>query len=165
MITGAVRGRFPQTPGSIEAGQHKLTPGTGLVARRLEVADIAGLLWLSWCVLSAAGFEIIGLALFTSNAHGPRHVPGCLALSLEMRPFHSYKQNNVLHRAVCFILHVVCIYGCPLVSITIDGESWTWKIFTCSMSTKEGGLGRMWWNRGSPSRSDRVRRSAVILMV
>ena len=41
----------------MEAGEHGLTRGTCFVARRLEVVAIAGLLWISWCVLGAAGYR------------------------------------------------------------------------------------------------------------
>ena len=44
------------TPGSMEAGGYGLARGTCFVARRLEVVAVAGLLWISWCVLGAAGF-------------------------------------------------------------------------------------------------------------
>ena len=53
-------------PGPMEAGEYGLTRGTCLVARRLEVVAVAGLPWISWCVLGAAGF----LVFFSSNAHG-----------------------------------------------------------------------------------------------
>ena len=39
----------------MEAGEYGLTRGTCFVARRLEVVEVAGLLWTSWCVLDAAG--------------------------------------------------------------------------------------------------------------
>ena len=39
----------------MEAGERGLTRGTCFVARRLEVVTVAGLLWLSRCVLAAAG--------------------------------------------------------------------------------------------------------------
>ena len=39
----------------MEAGEDGLTRGTCFVARRLEVVAVAGLLWISWCVLGAAG--------------------------------------------------------------------------------------------------------------
>ena len=42
--------------GSIEAGEYGLTRGTCFVARRLDVVAVAGLLWIPWCVLGAAGF-------------------------------------------------------------------------------------------------------------
>ena len=37
-------------PGYVEAGKHGLTHGTCIVARRLEVVAVAGLLLISWCV-------------------------------------------------------------------------------------------------------------------
>ena len=40
----------------MEAGLYALTRGMCLVARRLEVVAVAGLLWISWCVLGSAGF-------------------------------------------------------------------------------------------------------------
>ena len=43
-------------PGSMEAGEYGLTRGTCFVARRLEVVAVAGLLWISWCVLGGADF-------------------------------------------------------------------------------------------------------------
>ena len=42
--------------GSMEAGEYGLTRGTCFVARRLEVVAVAGLLWISWCVLGGAEF-------------------------------------------------------------------------------------------------------------
>ena len=43
-------------PGSIEAGEYGLTRGTCLLACRLELDAVAGLLRISWCVLSGADF-------------------------------------------------------------------------------------------------------------
>ena len=43
-------------PGSMEADEYWLTRGTCFVARRLEVVAVAGLLWISWCVLGGADF-------------------------------------------------------------------------------------------------------------
>ena len=54
--------------GSMEAGEYGLTDGTCFVARRLEFVAVAGLLWISWCVLGGAGF--FSLFFFPSNAHG-----------------------------------------------------------------------------------------------
>ena len=42
--------------GYMEAGECGLARGTCCVALRLEVVAVAGLLWISWCVTSAAGF-------------------------------------------------------------------------------------------------------------
>ena len=54
-------------PGSMEAGECGLTRGACVVARRLEVVAVTGLLWISWCVLGAAVFFVF---FFSSNAHG-----------------------------------------------------------------------------------------------
>ena len=54
-------------PGSMEAGEYRVTRGTCLVARRLELVAVAVLLWISWCVLGGAGFFCL---FFSSNAHG-----------------------------------------------------------------------------------------------
>ena len=40
----------------MEAGEYGLTRGTCFVARRLEVVAVAGLLWISWCVLGGVDF-------------------------------------------------------------------------------------------------------------
>ena len=50
----------------MEACDYGLTRGTCFVARRLEVVTVAGLLWIAWCILGAAGFRYF----FSSNAHG-----------------------------------------------------------------------------------------------
>ena len=51
-------------PGSMEAEEHGLTHGTCFVARRLEVVAVAGLPWISWCVLGAAGFRVFFFRFF-----------------------------------------------------------------------------------------------------
>ena len=45
-------------PESMEAGVSGLTRGVCLVAHRLEVVAVAGLLWISWCVLGGAVFFV-----------------------------------------------------------------------------------------------------------
>ena len=45
-------------PGSMEAGKYGLTRGMCFVARRLEVVAVAGLLWISWCVLGKPDFFV-----------------------------------------------------------------------------------------------------------
>ena len=54
-------------PGSMEAGENGLTRGTCFVARRLEVVAVAGLKWISWCVLGAA-FLFVFLFVRTHKA-------------------------------------------------------------------------------------------------
>ena len=43
-------------PGSMEPGEHGPTRGTCSITCRLEVVAVAGLMWVSWCVLGGAGF-------------------------------------------------------------------------------------------------------------
>ena len=43
---------------SMEAGEHGLTRGTWVFARRLEVVAVAGLLWIAWFVLGGAIFSL-----------------------------------------------------------------------------------------------------------
>ena len=58
-------------PVSMEEGGYGLTRGTWVFARRLEVVAVTGLLWISWCVLGAAGFfRFFFDFCFSSNAHG-----------------------------------------------------------------------------------------------
>ena len=58
-------------PVSMEAGEYGLTRVTCFVARRLEVVTVAGLLWISWCVLGGADFFMFFSSIFfSSNAHG-----------------------------------------------------------------------------------------------
>ena len=64
--------------GSIEAGEYGLTRRTCFVARRLELVAVAGLLWISWCVLGWADF-LLGKA---EGAKRPR-------------PFFAYSQKSL----------------------------------------------------------------------
>ena len=50
----------------MEAGEYGLTRGTCFVAlaRRLELVAVAGLLWLSWCVLGGAYFFVFFFSFF-----------------------------------------------------------------------------------------------------
>ena len=48
----------------MQADEYGQTRGTRFVARRLEVVAVAGLLWISWCVLGAAGFFLPFFCLF-----------------------------------------------------------------------------------------------------
>ena len=59
-------------PGSMEAGECGRTRGTCVIARRLEVVAVAGLLWISWYVLGGADFfsAFFFSFFFFSNAHG-----------------------------------------------------------------------------------------------
>ena len=59
-------------PGSMESGQHGLTCGTCFIACRHELHAVAGLLWISRCVLGGADFSVFFFFsfFFSSNAHG-----------------------------------------------------------------------------------------------
>ena len=59
-------------PGSMEAGEYGLTRGTCFLACGLELDAIAGLLWISWCVLGGADFFSVFFFpnFFSSNAQG-----------------------------------------------------------------------------------------------
>ena len=59
--------------GSVEAGEYGLTRGTCLLACRLELDAVAGLLWISWCVFGGANVRPVFFFsdfIFSSNAHG-----------------------------------------------------------------------------------------------
>ena len=49
---------------SMEVGEYGLTLGTCFVAHRLEVVAVAGLLWITWCVL---GGRIFSCSFLFSN--------------------------------------------------------------------------------------------------
>ena len=61
--------------------RYRLTRGTCFVAHRLDVVAVAGLLWISWCVLGGADFFVFLFFrfFFSSNAHGLLQVRGRLA--------------------------------------------------------------------------------------
>ena len=68
----------------MEAGEYGLTRETCFVARGLEVVVVAGLLWMSWCVLGGADFFVFFLfRFFLLRTHtaccnyeaGLRHLP------------------------------------------------------------------------------------------
>ena len=57
----------------METGEYGLTRGTRFLAYRLEVVAVAGLVWISWCVLDGANIFLIHcffVFFFSSNAHG-----------------------------------------------------------------------------------------------
>ena len=56
LVARAVRGRFSQNPGSMEAGEYGLTRGLCFLECRLELDAVAGLLWISWCDMGEAEF-------------------------------------------------------------------------------------------------------------
>ena len=56
-------------PGSMEAGEYRLTRGTCFLACRLELYTVAGLLWISWCVLGGVDFSVFFFDLFFLRTH------------------------------------------------------------------------------------------------
>ena len=70
-------------PRSMDAGQHGLTPVTCFLACRLELDAVAGLLWISWCVLGGgADFSVFFFFDFfflrTHTACGKHEAASCL---------------------------------------------------------------------------------------
>ena len=61
--------RFYWLQGSMEAGEYGLTRGTWFIARRLEVVEVSGLLWISWCVLRATRFRVVFSFFFFPRTH------------------------------------------------------------------------------------------------
>ena len=57
----------------MRAGEYGLTRGTCFVARRLVVVAVAGLLWISWCVLGAAGFTSCFLSFVRIHTAGCKY--------------------------------------------------------------------------------------------
>ena len=53
----------------MEADEYGLTRGTCFVARRLEVVAVAELLWISRCVLGAAGLRVFFSVFFFPRTH------------------------------------------------------------------------------------------------
>ena len=47
----------------MESDEYGLTRGTCFAARHLEVVAVAGLLWITWWVLGAAGFRVLSFQI------------------------------------------------------------------------------------------------------
>ena len=77
-------------PGSMEAGEYGLPRGTCFIARGLEVVAVAGLLWISWCVLGASRFRFFFPVFFIFERTRPAASMGspCLFTSLLVSPKH-----------------------------------------------------------------------------
>ena len=59
----------------MEAGEYGLTRGAYFVACRLELDAVAGLLWISWCVVGRAGF--FHVFIFSFFFFVGTHTAGC----------------------------------------------------------------------------------------
>ena len=95
------------SPGSMEAGEYGLTRGTCFVAGRLVVVAVAELLWISWCVLDAAGFRGGGFPFFFFERTRPAASmrPPCLITSLlVMRQFFAHRAKQPLQNEAVFSL-------------------------------------------------------------
>ena len=112
LIATTVRDRFPQTRGSMEADEYGLTRGMCFVAHRLEVVAVAGLLWISWCVLGAAGFRVFWV-FFCSNAHGLLQVGGRLASFTSLLVVKNTEHSDKCALSFAFNLLIFrCVYPC-----------------------------------------------------
>ena len=104
-------------PGSMEAGEYGLRRRTCFVARRVEVVAVAGMLWMSSCVLGAAAFCVFFPVCFCSNAHGLLQVQGRLASFISIlvtEAVFSYREKEPLHAGVrtgfhCLISLSMCV--------------------------------------------------------
>ena len=84
----------------MEACEYGLTRGTCFVAHRLEVVAVAGLLWISWCVLSVVGFRVFFPRFFYFERTRPTAMrPACLI----------YLSSSLISLSVCLS---VCVYIC-----------------------------------------------------
>ena len=98
-------------PGSMEAGECGLTRGACFVARSLELVAVAGLLWISWCVLGAAGFRFFSrfFRFFSSNAHGLLQACGRLASFTSLLVPGCVQASIKLCLSVCLSVCLVCL--------------------------------------------------------
>ena len=91
-----------------EAGKYRLPRGTCFVARRLEVVAVAGLLWISWCVLGGADFFVS----FSSNAHGLLQVRGHLASFTSLLVMRQGRRSEATEAVFCLRQKSLFIPGC-----------------------------------------------------
>ena len=114
----------------MEAGELGLTRGACLDASRLELDAVAGLLWISWCVVGRAGFfHVLFFRFFfllerTRPAASMRPPLASFSSLLLMRPFFAFRAKKPLHTgvrtgchylispSVCVCLMYVCLYFC-----------------------------------------------------
>ena len=120
----------------MEAGEYGLTRGTCFVACRLEVVAVAGLLWISWCVLGAA-FFFCSFFFFERTRPAASMRPPCLislSTSNEARPRERINRGHFClygkkasscrgaYRSPLFNLSVclsACLSVCPVCLCTV----------------------------------------------
>ena len=88
--------------GSMESGEYGLTRVTCFLACRLELDAVAGLLWLSWCVLGGgADFSVFFFLRFfffferTWPAASMRPPLASFTSLLVMRPIFAFRQESL----------------------------------------------------------------------
>ena len=92
-------------PGSMEAGVYGQTRGMCLVARRLGVVAVAGLMWISWCALGGVDFLLFSffqIFFFERTRPTASMRPPCL--------IHISTSTGV--RTGCHHLISLCVYVC-----------------------------------------------------
>ena len=87
-------------PGSME--EYGLPRGTCFVARRIEMVEVAGLLWSSWWVLSVVGFRFLLLFLL-------RTLTACYEYEATFPHFTSLLRTGC-HHLVSLVCLSVCVY-------------------------------------------------------
>ena len=119
-------------PESMEAVERELTRGTCLAVRCLDVVAVAGLLWISWCVLGAAGFRVFSFVFFLERIRpAPSMRPPCfIYLST------STGVSTALHYSIS---QSVCV--CVSFVVFTDFESCTRPISTNPESMEAGEYG------------------------
>ena len=134
----------------MEAGEYALTRGTWFFARCLEVVAVAGLLWISWCVLGGASYFLIFFFRFffslrTHTACCKYEAASCLiyiSTSTGVRTGCPYLIILSVCSSVC-----VSVIVCAAFVVCSDRESCTRPISTnpVSMEAGEYGLTRGTW--------------------
>ena len=116
----------------MEAVERELTRGTCLAVRCLDVVAVAGLLWISWCVLGAAGFRVFSFVFFLERIRpAPSMRPPCfIYLST------STGVSTALHYSIS---QSVCV--CVSFVVFTDFESCTKPISTDPRSMEAGEYG------------------------
>ena len=120
-------------PTSMEAGEHGLARGMSCVARRLELVAVAGLLWISWCVLGGAGYFSHLFFFFERTRPDASMRPSCL--------LYLYTSTGVRTGCHYLISLSVRLSVCITFVVFTDCESCTRPISTNSGPMEEGEYG------------------------
>ena len=91
---------------SMEAGEYGLTRGTRLLACDLELDAVAGLLWITWCVLGGADFSpVFFFRFFFLRTH-----TACASMRLSCLIYLSTSNSVVEHSVAAVAPAVPCDY-------------------------------------------------------